>query len=182
MSVRSKMWTRVEYGRLVAAGGFVPESRVQLIRGEIIEMAPQNARHAAALRLAQDHLQRLFAQGFDVRPQLPLALGAWSEPEPDVAVVAGGIHDYRDTHPESAVLVVEVADSTLEFDRTRKLEVYAEAGIREYWIVNLVDDVVEVYRDPAGPAYRESRRAGRHDVISPIAAPAGAVRVFDLLP
>jgi Uma2 family endonuclease len=77
---------------------------------------------------------------------------------------------------------VEVADSTLEFDRTRKLEVYAEAGIREYWIVNLADNVVEVYRDPAGPAYRDSRRAGRHEVISPIAAPAGAIRVFDLLP
>jgi Uma2 family endonuclease len=182
MSVRAKMWTREEYDRLVAAGGFAPESRVQLIRGEIVEMAPQGTRHATSILLTDRALRRSLAQGFTIRAQLPLALGQWSEPEPDVAVVLGAIEDYRDTHPENAVLVVEVADSTLEFDRTRKLEAYAEAGIREYWIVNLVEGVLEVYRDPSGPAYRESRRVGRDDVLSPITAPTGAVRVSDLLP
>jgi len=182
MNVRAKVWTREEYDRLVASGGFQPESRVQLIRGEIVEMAPQKARHATAIRLAQQLLARLFVHGFEVRPQLPLALGTWSEPEPDVAVVRGAIEDYRDHHPNSAVLIVEIADSTLEFDRTRKCQMYAEAGVPEYWIVNLVDRVLEVYTEPHGAAYRDTRHAGPDELVTPVAAPGGAVRVSDLFP
>jgi len=181
MSVRAKVWMREEYDRLVASGGFQPGSRVQLIRGEIVEMAPQGAGHATGIRLAQTQLERLFTHGFDVRAQLPLALGRWSEPEPDVAVVRGSIHDYRERHPDGAVLVVEVADATLDFDRTRKQQVYAEAGIAEYWIVNLVDRMLEVYRDPQGGAYRRTRRLNPDDVVSPLAAPGNTVRVADLL-
>lgn len=182
MSVRTKMWTREEYDRLIAAGGFAPESRVQLIRGEIVEMAPQGSRHATANLRAEQALRRIFAQGFTVRTQLPLALGQWSEPEPDVAVVRGAIEDYRQGHPETAVLVVEAADTTLAFDRTRKLEVYAGAGIPEYWIVNLIDGMLEVYRSPAGPAYEETRRVGPDEVIGPLAALSGALSVSALLP
>ena len=182
MSVRAKVWMREEYDRLVASGGFQPGSRVQLIRGEIVEMAPQGAGHATGIRLAQTQLERLFTHGFDVRAQLPLALGRWSEPEPDVAVVRGSIEDYRDRHPDTAALVVEVADSTLEFDRTRKHQVYAEAGVAEYWIVNIVDRMLEVYRDPYGAAYRNSLRFSPGEVVAPLAAPAGAVNVSDLMP
>jgi len=179
---RAKVWTREEYDRLVASGGFQPGSRVQLIRGEIVEMAPQGAGHATAILLAERTLGRVFAQGFTVRAQLPLALGAWSEPEPDVAVVRGSITDYRDRHPDTAALVVEVADATLGFDRKRKQQVYAEAGIPEYWIVNLVESVLEVYRDPYGAVYRDIRRVSPDEVVSLLAAPGGAVKVSDLLP
>lgn len=182
MSVRAKVWTREEYDRLVASGGFQPGSRVQLIRGEIIEMAPQGSRHATAILLAERTLGRVFAQGFTVRAQLPLALGGWSEPEPDAAVVRGAIQDYRDRHPDTAALVVEVADATLGFDRTRKQQVYAEAGIPEYWIVNLVESVLEVYRDPYGAAYRNSLRFSPDEVVAPLAAPTGVIRVSEFLP
>lgn len=181
MSVRTKVWTREEYDRLIASGGFQPDSRVQLIRGEIVEMAPQDNRHATAILLAERALGRIFAEGFTVRTQLPLALGAWSEPEPDVAVVRGSIEDYRDHHPDRAVLVVEVADSTLEFDRMRKQQMYAEVGIADYWIVNLVDGVLEVYRDPLGATYRDTLRVGPDEVVSPLAALGAAVNVSDLL-
>jgi len=182
MSVRVKVWTREEYDRLIASGGFEPGSRVQLIRGEIVEMAPQKARHATSVRLAQQHLERVFASGFEVRPQLPLALGRWSEPEPDVAVVRGAVEDYRDHHPDHAVLVVEIGDSTLEFDRSRKQQVYAEAGITEFWIVNLVEGVLEVYRDPAGGTYRDSRRVRPDEVVAPLAGEGVTLTVSDLLP
>ena len=182
MSVRAKVWTREEYDRLVASGGFQPESRVQLIRGEIVEMAPQGAGHATSIRLTQTLLERLFTPGYEVRGQLPLALGQWSEPEPDVAAVRGAIEDYRDAHPANAVLVVEVADATLEFDRTRKQQIYADAGITEYWIVNLVDGVLEVYRNPQGGVYQQTLRLNPDDVVAPLTSPSARVRVSNLLP
>ena len=131
---------------------------------------------------AEQALRRIFAGGFVVRTQLPLALGSWSEPEPDVAVVRGTIDDYRDAHPESAALVVEVADSTLDFDRTRKRDMYAEAGIPEYWIVNLIDGVLEVSRTPAGMTYQDVQRLSPGEVIAPAAATAGTIPVSELLP
>jgi len=95
MSVRVKMWTREEYDRLVAAGAFQPETRAQLIQGEIVEMVPQSAAHAASIRRLQKVMDAVFREGYDVRAQLPLALGAHSEPEPDIAVVPGSLDDYR---------------------------------------------------------------------------------------
>lgn len=181
MSVRAKQWTREEYDRLVAAGAFHPEARVQLIQGEIVEMTPQSARHATAVRRMQKALGPIFSGGYEIRPQLPLALSQLSEPEPDIAVVAGSLEDYRDRHPTSAVLLVEVADSTLDFDQTRKLEMYATARIPEYWIVNLLDSVLEVYREPLGRAYRALLRPGPDEDIAPLAAPAAGLKIRDLL-
>jgi Uma2 family endonuclease len=141
MSGRAKLWTRDEYDRLVAAGAFHPEARVQLTRGEIVELTPQSAAHATALRRLQKILDAVFRKGYDVRAQLPMALGEHSEPEPDIAIVPGSLEGYRAHHPPTAALVVEIADTTLDFDRSRKQEVYTQAKIREYWIVNLVDGV-----------------------------------------
>jgi Uma2 family endonuclease len=181
MSVRAKQWTREEYDRLVAAGAFPPEARVQLVQGEIVEMTPQSAAHATAVRRLQKALDSIFPGGYDVRAQLPLALSELSEPEPDIAVVAGSLDDYRDRHPTTAVLLIEVADSTLGFDRTRKLEMYAAARIPEYWIVNLVDSVMEVYREPQGSAYRTVRRLGPDEAITPVSAPNRRLTVSDIL-
>lgn len=182
MNVRTKLWTREEYDRLVAAGAFQAEARVQLIQGEIVEMTPQSAAHATAVRRLQKILDTVFSQGYDVRAQLPLALGEQSEPEPDIAVVPGSLDDYRARHPSTAALVVEIADTTLNFDRSRKQGVYARAQIPEYWIVNLADGMLEVYRDPRAATYRIALRLTPGQAIAPLAAPAVPLKIGDLLP
>jgi Uma2 family endonuclease len=134
-------------------------------------------------------LRVAFGSGFQVRIQLPLALDPYSEPEPDVAVIVGSPRDYRESHPTSAALVVEVADASLEHDRRRKGSLYARSGLSDYWVLNLLDRCLEVYRDPIqdpvaphGWSYRTVRRFGADDVVSPIALPHARVRVEDLLP
>jgi Uma2 family endonuclease len=139
--------------------------------------------------LVEDALRPAFGPGWVVRVGAPLALDDVSEPEPDVTVVPGARRDYRDAHPTRAALVVEVALSSLMFDRTRKTRAYARNGIAEYWIVNLVDRVLEVYRgpgadpvDPAQPGYGERLRLPPPAAIAPLAAPASSITVADLLP
>lgn len=184
MAVRARRWTREEYERLVALGVLGEDERVQLVEGEIVEMSPQSALHATAVRLVEEALRGVTGAGFDVRVQLPLALGSDSEPEPDVAVVRGGVRDYRDRHPtgQDTVLVVEVADATWRFDREHKGRVYAAAGIPEYWIVNLESGALEVYRDSEGGQYRQQLAKAAEDTVAPLFAPQVQVRVSDLLP
>jgi Uma2 family endonuclease len=171
----------------MALGALRPGDRVQLIEGEIVETAPQGPRHFTAVSLVEQALRRVFDKNHVVRVQGPLALGALSEPEPDVAVVTGDARTYRDHHPVTAVLVVEVADDTLAFDRTRKAALYASAGIPEYWIVNLPDRTLEVHRDPTPdnggrPAYRDVLRLGPVEQVSPLARPDRSLAVGELLP
>nr|WP_272503655.1 Uma2 family endonuclease [Salinibacter ruber] len=149
-------WTREEYHDLAEAGFLGEDDPVELIEGEIIRMSPQNTPHAVAVRLVRRVLQRIFpGDKYLVDEQLPLALGPHSEPEPDVSVVEGQPRDFLDDHPSSAVLVVEVADASLQFDRTRKRTLYARHDLPEYWIVDLVDRQLEVHRRPAGTSYAE---------------------------
>jgi Uma2 family endonuclease len=177
-----RRWRRDEYERMIENGLFAPGERVELIDGEILKLNPQGSFHATAVRLVEDALRLLFGVGFDVRAQLPVALGTHSEPEPDVAVVPGSPRDYREKHPSTAVLIVEVADATLEYDRVRKGSIYARAGITDYWLINLVERSVEVYRDPDQGSYRFSMRFLPGDSISPLAAPNARIAVADLLP
>ncbi len=178
-----KRWSRAEYDQLVAQGAFQPEERVELIEGEILTMTPQNRPHATTVMLVQEALREAFGPGVHVQVQLPLALGT-SEPEPDLAVIPGSPRDYLG-HPSQARLVVEVSDTTLAFDRKRKGPLYAQAQIAEYWIINLIDRIVEVYREPIetvdGWHYRLVHRAGPGERVTPVAATA-EVRVDDLLP
>jgi len=113
---------------------------------------------------------------------MPLALGDDSEPEPDVAVVAGSPRDYRDAHPTTAALIVEVADASVAYDRKRKAPLYARAGIPEFWLLVLSEEKLEVYRDPSPLGYRSRRVLGRGDTVSPLARPDVALTVDDLLP
>lgn len=187
--VEPKRWTRLEYERLVECGIFRPGDPIELIDGVLVVAEPQSAPHYTVLRLVERALVRAFGQGWDVRSQGPIALDDVSEPEPDVAVVRGQLRDYSDAHPVDPVLVVEVALARLAFDRGPKSSLYARAGRPEYWIVNLVDRVLEVRRDPAaapsaryGWDYRTVQvfRAGA--VVSPLAAPGATIPVSDLLP
>jgi Uma2 family endonuclease len=120
VNVQLRRWTRQEYDRMIDARVLTPEDHVELIDGEIVTVTPQKSRHATAVRLAEIAVRRAFGDHVDVRTQLPLTLDAASEPEPDVAVVAGSPRDYRDAHPSTALLIVEVADASLLFDRTTK--------------------------------------------------------------
>ncbi len=182
-AVQLKRWSREEYDKMIEAGVFAPDERVELVEGDIIQMTAHNARHASAMRAAEEALRVTFGRAFDVRVQLPLALGPDSEPEPDVAVVRGHWRDYVNAHPTTALLVVEISDSSLDFDRRRKARVYALAGIPEYWIVNLADRVLEVHRDPgADVGYQTQQRLGADQAISPLATPSANIAVKDLIP
>jgi Uma2 family endonuclease len=176
------VWARADYERLVAAGILGPGDRVELLEGEIIEMSPEKSRHAAAVDLTLDALRRRLGDSHSIRVQHPLAVSETSEPEPDLAVVPGSPRDYADRHPSSADLVVEVSDTSLDYDRNRKARVYARAGIVEYWIVNLVDSVLEVHREPTVSGYRSVTTVGRGEAVSPLVEPGAIVPVDDLLP
>ena len=183
-----RRWTRVEYERLVDLGAFEGDP-VELIGGRLIVAEPQNGPHATAVGAADDALRAALPPGFIVRAQMPLAVDDESSPEPDVAVVPGRRADYRLAHPTRAALVVEVADSSLEFDRGEKGSLYARARIPEYWIVNLLDRVLEIHReptsDPAAPhgwRYRSVTTLAPSGVVTPVAVPSVPIRVVDLIP
>ena len=183
MSIQLKRWTREQYDTMVAQGILGPESHVQLLDGEIIQMAPQRPLHSTAIRLVADALRGILPPGYHVREQAPLAAAEDSEPEPDVAVVRGAIRDYTSRHPTTAVLVVEVSDASLEFDRSRKQAVYARAAVPEYWILDLADRL-EVCRDPDPGAgvYRRRQVLTPADEVTPTSFPAVRLPVSALLP
>jgi Uma2 family endonuclease len=185
---KTRRWTRIEYERLVDLGIFQPGEPVELIGGELMVAEPQGAAHYTATWKAAKALEAAFGPGWMVRTQGPIGLDDESEPEPDVAVVPGGPDDYRRAHPSRPVLTVEVAESSLSSDRERKGSVYARAGLVDYWIVNLVDSVLEVYRDPtADPSAPFGWRYARREVLDrsasvrPLAAPGASIRVEQLL-
>src|SRR5438874_1813835 len=139
---------RVEYERLVDLGAFDEDEPVELIGGQLIVAEPKGSEHATAVGMTNDALRSALSSGWIVRVQDPVALDEESAPEPDIAVVRGSRADYRHAHPARPVLIIEIAESRLVFDRTQKGSLYARAGIVDYWIVNLGDRVLEVYRDP----------------------------------
>jgi len=143
---RLRQWTRAEYHQMAELGWFEGQ-RAELVEGEIVVLSPQKFAHAAATDRASEALRELLGDAFWVRMQLPIVLTDLSEPEPNVSVVPGKREDYSD-HPRGAALVVEVSDTTVAFDRGKKLEIYAGSGIPEYWILDLQARVVEVRKRP----------------------------------
>jgi Uma2 family endonuclease len=181
-----RRWKRVEYERLVDLGAFDREP-IELIGGHLIVAEPKGSRHATAVGACDDVLRAVLPPGWIVRNQDPVALDDDSVPEPDLSVVAGTRDDYRERHPSQAALIIEVAESSLQFDRTEKGSLYARAGVADYWIVNLIDDVLEVYRapvpDPAAPygwAYAQREALPQTAAIAPLAIPSAPVRVARL--
>ncbi len=179
-------WTVDDYYRMGDLGLFQGK-KVELIRGEIIEMAPMKSPHATALQLVFEELLKIFVKGFAIRVQLPLGLSQDNEPEPDVAIVTGTIREYAKAHPKFATLVVEVSESTLRFDQTVKARLYAEYGIEEYWIVNLVEKRIEVNRKPAGDGkagfyFAEQTIYRDGESVSPLVKPKAKIKVADILP
>jgi Uma2 family endonuclease len=189
-SIPRRHWTREEFHRASDLGVFRPGERLELIAGELVEKMTQNRPHAIGVSKTAEALERAFGAGFYAQEQQPLALATDGEPEPDVLMLRGAPDDYPD-HPTEydALLVVEISDTTLAYDRGRKAAYYAEAGIADYWIVNLGERQVEVLRQPAadptspwGHSYQSRTVVAETGTLSPLAAPAAVVRAADLLP
>ena len=181
-------WTRSEYYKMAEAGLF-DGKHVELIEGQVIEMSPMGSPHITAVTLAGDTLREAIGRGHFVSTQCPLDFGEISEPEPDIAVIAGQVRDYTEAHPTTAVLIVEVADTSLNYDRTTKASLYAKVGIAEYWILNLIDRQLEVHRTPTpdttqphGFGYADVTHYAATEEVTPLAMPQAAVTVADLLP
>jgi Uma2 family endonuclease len=185
----ARRWTREEFWRMFDLGWFEGR-RVELIDGEIIEVPAQKNLHAIAIKLAEDALSAAFGPRYWVRVQMTLDLGPYFVPDPDLAVVRGRPRDHVTRgNPTSALLVVEVSESTLGSDRRRKGGLYAAAGIADYWIVNLVQHQLEVYRrptadaaEPLGYKYASRKILDPGDAVAPLAARKARVAVDDLLP
>jgi Uma2 family endonuclease len=172
-------WTCAEFHRFGDLGVFEGR-RAMLIDGVILEEGPMNPPHAITLELVGEALRTAFGAGWRFRSQSPLVLGQDLDPEPDFAVIAGTPRG-SSGHPTSADLVVEVADSSLAFDTNEKRRLYAAAGIREYWVVDVSGRRLLVYRDPQAGDYASQLAFGPAEAVSPLAAPPAAVRVADLL-
>jgi len=160
--------TVADYYRMAAAGILRPDERTELIEGEIIDMAPIGSRHASVVTKLALELQRVVNDRATVRVQNPVRLSDLSEPQPDLALLRPRADFYRDAHPGPAdiLLIIEVADTSLDYDRNTKLPLYARHGVPEVWLVDLVASTVERFLDPAQAAYR------RRDVLSAAAAPS----------
>lgn len=183
---KRRRWTRAEYHRMSDLGLFRGQ-RVELLGGEVVEMPAQKDTHVIAVSLTAKALAKAFGDGFWVRTQAPLNIDRYNEPEPDVAVVVGSERDYVGSENRAdALLVVEVSDTTLGYDRGRKARRYARAGIADYWIVNLVDRRLEVRRGPQrrGRAYQYADVSvyGPGVKLAPLVVPKSPIRVVDLLP
>lgn len=179
-------FSREAYEQMTRMGLFEGK-RVELIDGEVIEMPPSTPEHFETGDILDEILQAYFGQGYWARFQGDLALGE-SQPVPDIAVVQGDKRDYKGRYPDRALLVVEVAHTSLYYDRTDKLSLYAKAGVPEYWIVNLQEGQLEVYREPTpredmpfGYGYAQTTILRAGDTVHPLAKPEPGIPVRDIL-
>ncbi len=172
-------WTCAEFHRGGDMGVFEGK-RAMLVDGVIVEQGPMNPPHAITLGLVEQAIRMAFGLGWWLRNQSPLILGLSTDPMPDLAVVPGRPRDYT-AHPTTADLVVEVADTSLDFDTTDKRLLYAGAGIREYWVVDINGRRLLVYRNPQGGDYTTQQTLGLADTVSLLAAPTAVIQVADLL-
>lgn len=143
--------------------------------------------HATAIDLVAEFLREVFGKGYFVRVQAPVDIGAVSQPEPDIIVLIGSPRDYKGKHPKMPALAVEIVDSSIRRDRGFKAKLYAKAGIEDYWIINLSENCVEVYRRPhndseQGHIYLERIVYGEDRSLSPLAKPEASIKVADILP
>jgi len=188
--VRRHLWTSAEVARALELGLFPPTQHMELIAGELIEQRTQNHPHGISLSKSQRALQAAFGEAFYVSVQTPLQVDEENEPEPDLMVVAGSPDDYED-HPTAAAvaLAMEVSDTTVRYDQTTKANLYARAGVAEYWILILKTRTLEVRRDPIALSetptdygYRSLTIYRETDSVTPLNAGDAVISVSSLLP
>jgi Uma2 family endonuclease len=173
-----------EFERMIAAGIFGEDESVELIDGELVTMAALGRRHAEAVRKHNAAFASRARDGAIVDVQNPMSLAPYGRPEPDVILLRPPLTRYDGRLPtaEDVLLVVEVADSSLATDRERKMPMYARAGIPEAWLVNLLDDLIRIYREPTGDGYKVIQTALRGETIAPLAFPDWRIPVDELMP
>jgi Uma2 family endonuclease len=178
-----RRFTSAEYHAMAEAGILAEDERVELIAGEIVRMAPIGSRHAGGVKRLNRRLTRGLGERALISVQDPIAIGDDSEPEPDVAVLRPRDDDYAQSHPRPAdvLLIIEVADSSVAYDRDVKLPLYAQAGIIEAWLACLDERRVEIHRDPAATGYRNVRILRPGDRIAPLAFPDFELTVEEIL-
>jgi Uma2 family endonuclease len=180
----AKYWiTADEFEQMGRAGIFHPDARLELLEGEIYQMSPIGSRHAACVKRLNALLGRLFAGKLIVGTQDPIRLNDLSEPQPDICLLRWQDDFYNAAHPTPAdvLLVIEVADSTVETDRSYKVPLYARAGIPEVWLVNLPEERVELFAGPAGGAYQINRDFKRGEEVQSYGVADLRVGVTDVL-
>jgi len=179
-----RKWTVKEYQKLGEMGFFHPEERVELISGNIIKMSAKGTAHTSALGRTDRLLQNLFGNLAWVRMQDPIALDDNSEPEPDIALVRIDPLDYATHHPtpSEVYLIIEVADTSLTFDREIKAKAYARSGITDYWVLNVNERQLHVFREPADDGYQSEVILGENGSISPLQFPTVNIAIQAMLP
>lgn len=178
-----KRWTRQEFLRLATLDWFQESGRYELLDGEIVAKMTQGRPHISACMQTFRVLMHVFGEEH-VQSQASIALDERNEPEPDVAVLREPLSAYLedDPGPDDILLVVEVADATLRPDLQVKSVFYGRGGLLEYWVVNLRDRSLVVFRQPGPDGYGETTTLAEHESVAPLAAPQASVRVADLLP
>ena len=173
-----------EYLRMGEAGVFASDARLELIEGEIVEMAPIGSRHAGAVKILNRIFSRLVGDLAIVSVQDPLIIGERSVPQPDLMLLKPRADSYSGAHPaaEDVLLVVEIADTTLAFDTGTKIPLYARAGIAEAWVVDLQERAVRVFRDPSASGYRSSIAFSGDETVSALALPMVVIGLQALFP
>lgn len=175
-------WTVQRYEKLIAAGILEEDEKLELINGQILKMSPVGNRHAACVELLADLLRENIAPALQVRMQNPVVLDDFSEPEPDLALVNRREDYYRDGHPRltDIHLLIEVSDTSLEKDRNIKIPFYASCGVKEVWIVNLEDSVVERYWSPEQGEYQKQKEYSSFSELPlPMNGQVNLNRLFD---
>ena len=182
-SVRQRRFTREEYFRMAETGVLGPKDHTELINGYLVEMAAQNAPHRATVGKVDSQFQQILEErDYWIQTQATLPLNCRNVREPDIAIQSGALDALLDGEPDEIPLIIEVADTTLTYDRTEKLVCHASNDIPEYWIANLQSRTLECYHDPAGDEYRERRTLENEDLVSPRFDDSLELTVADLLP
>ena len=179
-----RRFTVDEYYAMAEAGILAPDERVELLAGEIITMAPIGSRHAFCVTQLTESLFEALGRRVTIRVQNPIRLTSGNEPEPDIAVLRRSSDGYASAHPrpEDVLLLIEVADSTIGFDRRHKVPMYAMYGIPEVWLFDVNARGVEVYDEPLAGGYTRMRAFGVGDILTPLAFPEINIRVSEVMP
>lgn len=183
VQIQRRPFTADEYHRMAQAGILCEDDRVELLDGEIVEMVPIGPGHAACVDRVNRLLSERLGRRAIVRVQNPVRLGERSEPQPDLALLAPRPDFYASAHPGPAdvLLIIEVAETSADLDRQIKVPLYARAGIREVWLVDLAARAVEVYREASPQGYRRVGRVGPGQRLAPQALGDAEVSADDIL-
>ena len=176
-----RSFTATEYHQMGEAGIFLTNDRIELIEGEIVEMSAVGALHVNCVNALNKLINRLVGQDIDVSIQNPVRLQFDTEPEPDVVLVPTSPDRRRVFTPKDVLLLIEVADSSLAYDRATKLPLYARTGVREVWIIDIDGEVIERHTEPVDGRYRRVARAGRGESLPSTTVPAVTLDVNAVL-